>query len=136
MVILWLATALGMLAEMGDNPWFQANFTVFVGNRSRNKMQLPWITSEGTSRLQHYLNALVFLVAEDAVAVGGVIELHMVGDDERGFDVAVLDAFEQRAHVSLTMGLARFQGQPLVDDRAHRHRVNEPTVGVYCIRPV
>src|SRR5690242_17968208 len=47
------------------------------------------------SGFQHDLFAVVFLVVEHPVALGGLIEGHAVRDDERRVDVSALDALEE-----------------------------------------
>ena len=59
------------------------------------------------SGLEHDLHALVLLVLEGLVAVGGLAELEPVRDDEARVDVAVADALVQRLQVALDVALAR-----------------------------
>ena len=49
------------------------------------------------SGLKHDLDAAFLLVSEHLVGRGRIRELDVMGDDERGIDLAVLDALEDRS---------------------------------------
>jgi hypothetical protein len=65
--------------------------------------------SYALSRLQHHLDAVVFLRRENRVHLRPFFELRAVGDDVRRIDLAVLDAIQQRTQVALHVGLAHFE---------------------------
>src|SRR5436305_175657 len=79
-------------------------------------------------RLQHDLDAVVFLVVEEPVAIGRVIEAQAMRDDEARIDLAVLDAFQQRLHVPMHVTLAGLDRQRAIHHRAHRKLVDEAAV--------
>src|SRR4051812_21102081 len=68
--------------------------------------------------LEYDLHALVLLVLEDLVGVGGLVKPQLVGDDEARVDVPGSDALVKRLHVTLDVALAGLEGQPLVHKRA------------------
>ena len=49
-------------------------------------------------------------------------------DDEAWVDLSVLNSFEQRLHVMLNVGLAAFDREPLVHERAERNFIVKPAV--------
>src|SRR5436305_8693230 len=49
-------------------------------------------------------------------------------DDERGIDLAALDAFEQWAQVAMHVRLAHLEGQTLAEGRAERQLVEEAAI--------
>ena len=54
-------------------------------------------------RLQHHLDALIFLVLEDVVTVGRFIQGHGVRNHASRVDFAPLNALQQRLHIALHM---------------------------------
>src|SRR3954454_13962984 len=80
------------------------------------------------SGLEDDLHALVLLVLEGLVAVGGHAELEPVGDHEARVDLALLDPLVQRLAVPLDVALPRLDREALVHQRAGGELVHQPAV--------
>src|SRR3954451_12928527 len=78
--------------------------------------------------LEHDLDAAVLLVAELAVHLGAFGQRHLVGDDEAGIDLLVLDAVEQIVGPPGDVALAHAEGQALVQRHAPRDLVAQAAV--------
>ena len=65
---------------------------------------------------QHHLHAVVFLVAEDVVAVGGFAQGQVVGDDVVELHLAVDDVLQELVDVPLGGGLAAHDLDALVEE--------------------
>ncbi len=65
---------------------------------------------------------------EELVAERSVRQLQLVGDDEAGVDLAVLDPCQQRPQIAVHVALPGADGEALVHERAHRELVHEPAV--------
>ncbi len=65
---------------------------------------MAWAGARGL-RSQHDLDAAIELIFEDVVAVRGFIQAQVVGDDERGVDLA---AFENSFVLRLTQKNNKF----------------------------
>ena len=79
-------------------------------------------------RLQHHLDALVLVIAEQAIGSGRVLERQAMRDDERRIDFTALNPFEQRLHVSHHVRLTHSECQALLKRRTERNLVEEPAV--------
>src|SRR6185295_9063750 len=79
-------------------------------------------------RLQHYLDALILLVAEDLVGLRGVVEREAVRDDERRVNLTAFDAAEQRLHVLHHVCLPHPERESLLERGAKGNLVEESAV--------
>src|SRR3954453_7454789 len=80
------------------------------------------------SGLEDDLHALVLLVLEGLVAVGGHAELEPVGDHEARVDLALRDPLVQRLRVPLYVALARLDREALFYQRAGGEPVHQAAV--------
>src|SRR5438105_10485080 len=78
--------------------------------------------------IQHHLDAIILLVAKHIVSSGSFVELHAVGDHERGINLIRLDPVEQGLQITLAMGLSHAQGEAFAERRAERQLVHETAV--------
>src|SRR4051794_36668142 len=69
------------------------------------------------------LDALIFLLFEYLVSTRRLFEAHLVGDNKRWVDLALLNAGKQGLQIPLNMRLAHFKGQTLRKSRAKRDLV-------------
>src|SRR5437660_4428879 len=60
---------------------------------------------------EHNLDTVVFFVPEDFVAVGSILQVQAMRDDEGWIDIAMFDAFQQGTQVGMHIGLPHFEGQ-------------------------
>src|SRR5437588_265613 len=74
------------------------------------------------------LDAVVVLLLEGLVSLGGVVEFHPMGDDARRINVALLDALQERMQIAMDVGLSHLKGQPLGMSRAKRHFVEQSAI--------
>lgn len=65
------------------------------------------------TRFQHNLDAIVFLFIENLEPVGRFIKGQAVRNDERRINLALLDAFEQRAEIAWHVRLPGLTVSPL-----------------------
>lgn len=79
-------------------------------------------------RIKNNFGAVVLLVAEHFVHLGGLVEGHPVAHNKAGVDFAALNQFQQRLHVSHHVGLAGLHGQAFIHISAHGHFVDESAI--------
>src|SRR5689334_226696 len=96
-----------------DAPVTMAYLVFMEGSPAAGDSPPPRNECRQLVRLHHDLDAVVLLVAEGAIHVGGLVEADPVRDDERGIDLAPLDAGEQQRQVAVHVGLAHLEGQAL-----------------------
>ena len=48
---------------------------------------------------EHYLDAIVHLMAKDFIAILRVFQVHPMGNDKRGINIPLLNMFQQQRHV-------------------------------------
>src|SRR3954451_8139958 len=89
------------------------------------------IGSSPRSGLEHDLHALVLLVLEGLVGVGGHVEAEPVGDHEARVDPPLADVLVQRLEVAVHVALAGADRQALVHQRAGRELVHESAVDAH-----
>src|ERR1051326_1626804 len=80
---------------------------------------------------ENYLNAIILFVLEDVVAFWPFVQRQAVRDDERGVDVAALDAFQQGAQVAMNVGLPHPEGQPFGEGSAEGKFIQEAAVDAW-----
>src|SRR5258708_6448681 len=79
-------------------------------------------------RLEDHLDALVLLVAKQAIGGRRVVERQPVGDDERRIDLTLFDALEQRTQILHDMRLPHLERQPFPECGAEWHLIQESAV--------
>src|SRR4051794_7076240 len=70
-------------------------------------------------RTQDDLGAVVLLVLEHLVSLGGIVQWQPVADHEARADLTSFDPLEQWAHVSMDMTLAALHRESPVHERTH-----------------
>jgi hypothetical protein len=83
---------------------------------------------DARSRRHDDLDAPVCLIPECFVAVRGVGEFHPMRNDERRINLPLLDAFEERAHISMHMSLAHFHRESFIHGRPKRDLIQESEI--------
>jgi len=87
--------------------------------------------AEATSRnlwFKHNLDALIFSVAEDIVAMRCIIQAQAMGDNAGWVNFATLDPFEKRLHVTMHVRLSHLEGQTLIEGSTDRKLVYKSTI--------
>src|SRR6185295_12129885 len=105
--------------------WSMSSASASSSRRARARTGLAAWPSSGA---QDDFQAVVLLVEEHVEPRRRVAQRQPVGDDEARIDLAPLDSFEQRLHVSLDVTLAGPDRERPVDNGAHRKLVDETAV--------
>src|SRR5690606_24234598 len=84
--------------------------------------------SSRLSRFQDDLDTAVLFILELLVCVGPLIERHPVGDQERGVDLALLDAPEEIGQEPVDVRLPHLEGEALVEGRTEGNFVDHAAV--------
>src|SRR4051794_12836140 len=90
-----------------------------TAERIRLRRLLP-CAPVGTARFHHDLDAGVVFVPEGAVHRRRIFQADAMRDDERGIDLAALDALEQPGHVLVHVGLTHLQRQTFGEGGSER----------------
>jgi uncharacterized delta-60 repeat protein len=79
-------------------------------------------------RIEHNLDATVFLVPERFVHPGSLVEADRMGDDEGWVDLPFFDSPQQVVSPAIHVGLPGADGQPLVHHGAERDLVDQSAI--------
>lgn len=82
----------------------------------------PFGRNGGTLRLHHHLDTAIFFFLEHLVSGRRFCQREGMRDNKRWIDLSVLDHLEQWLQVAMDVCLSHFEGQALVERRAHRDR--------------
>ena len=79
---------------------------------------------------QNHFFAIIFFIAEHGVALRGLLQRHVMRDDEGGINFSFLNPLQQGPHVALHVALSTPNGEGAIHDGADGEFVDEP--GVYA----